>query len=69
MPNRINPNNPREVQHMVNGRWTRKQLCDSPAAAKRALKLQRGVAHGWEPTGQPARNTRRKAAGTPRRRR
>lgn len=46
MPYRIDPNNPRAVQKKSGGRWTRKQLTKSPAAAKRAIRLLRGIEHG-----------------------
>ena len=73
MPNRISPDNPREVQHLVKGRWVHKQTCESAAAAQRALNLLRGKAHGWEPTGALAKDVRNKArakkAATARKRR
>jgi len=49
MPNRIDPNNPKIVQHKVGGRWRKKQKCISAIAAQRALRLLRGVAHGMVP--------------------
>jgi len=38
------------IYHKVGGKWKVKQRCGSVSAAKKALNLLRGVAHGWEPT-------------------
>lgn len=43
------------IYHRVGGKWKVKQTCTSVANAKRALNLLQGVAHGWKPTGKPAR--------------
>jgi len=40
----------KRVLHQKNGKWATKQVCKSPAAAKRAVALLRGVKHGWKPT-------------------
>ena len=47
MPNRRKG---RIIYHKKGGRWRIKQRCKSVANAKRALRLLRGVAHGWKPT-------------------
>ena len=39
------------VLHKKGGKWTVKQTCKSPAAARSAMKLLQGVEHGWKPTG------------------
>lgn len=38
------------IYHKTDGKWTKKQCCESIAAAKRALRLLNAVAHGWKPT-------------------
>jgi len=50
----------RTVYHKKGGKWKKKQTCRSVAAAERAMNLLRGVEHGWEPTGAPARKTGRR---------
>lgn len=58
------------VQHKKGGKWSKKQTCASPAAAKRAMDLLRGVEHGWKSTSRPARKqTRRKTTSKSRKRR
>jgi len=57
MPNRRKG---RIIYHKKGGRWRIKQRCKSVANAKRALRLLRGVAHGWRPTGRKARRRRRR---------
>ena len=47
----------RTILHKTDG-WSKKQTAGSVPKAKRALNLLRGIEHGWEPTGQPARDTR-----------
>jgi len=50
-----------QVLHKKGGKWKVKQTCKSPAAAKRAINLLRGVEHGnWKPTGKPARDVRKR---------
>jgi len=44
----------RTVYKKVNG-LKKVQTCESIAKAKRALRLQRAIHHGWEPTGKPAK--------------
>lgn len=39
------------VYHKKGGKWSVKQKCKSPAAAKAAIRLLQGVKHGWKPTG------------------
>jgi len=46
------------VYHQKNGKWSIKQRTSSPANAKKAMNLLRGVEHGWKPTGKKARKTR-----------
>jgi len=46
MPIRINPNNPRQIQHFINGKWKHKQTCGSPAKAKAAFRLLKGLEKG-----------------------
>ncbi|HUW09480.1 MAG TPA: hypothetical protein VM537_07090 [Anaerolineae bacterium] len=41
----------RRVMHKVDG-WETKQTAKSPARAKRAVRLLRGIEHGWKPTGK-----------------
>jgi len=50
----------RKVLHKKGGKWKVKQTCASPAAAKKAINLLRGVEHGWKPTGKRARKPKRK---------
>lgn len=50
----------RTVFHKKGGKWKKKQTAKSVSAAKRALNLLRGVEHGWQPTGAPARKRRRR---------
>lgn len=50
----------RKVYHKKGGKWKVKQTCRSVSAAKRAINLLRGVAHGWKPTGKKARKRRKK---------
>jgi len=45
----------KKVMHQKGGKWAVKQTCSSPAAAKKAVNLLRGVEHGWQPTGKKAR--------------
>lgn len=47
------------VYHKKNG-WKKKQTAGSTAKAKRAMNLLRGVEHGWRPTGEPARDIRKR---------
>ena len=47
MPNRRKG---KVIYHKKGGKWRIKQRCKSVANAKRALRLLRGVAHGWKPT-------------------
>jgi hypothetical protein len=49
MPNKRVGN---KIYHKVGGNWKLKQKCKSVASAKRAMKLLRGVSHGWRPTGR-----------------
>jgi Zn/Cd-binding protein ZinT len=46
MPYRVSGSN---VLHYKGGKWKVKQHCKSPAAAKRAISLLRGVEHGMKP--------------------
>ena len=39
-----------KVLHYKGGKWKVKQQCSSPAAAKKAVNLLRGIKHGWRPT-------------------
>lgn len=52
MPYKIRGSN---VLHYKNGKWSVKQHCKSPAAAKRAKRLLDAVDHGYKP-----KNKRRK---------
>lgn len=45
----------RKIFHKVGGRWKVKQVATSIENAKSAIKLLRGVEHGWEPTGKKRR--------------
>jgi len=45
----------RRVLHKKSGKWTVKQTCSSPAAAKKAINLLRGIEHGLKPTGKKAK--------------
>jgi len=38
-----------KVMHFKNGKWSVKQTCKSPANAKKAMNLLRGVEHGMVP--------------------
>lgn len=38
------------VYHKKNGKWTIKQVANSSANARAALRLLRAVDHGWKPT-------------------
>ena len=41
-----------KVLHKKGGKWSVKQTCSSPEAAKKALCLLRGIEGGeWKPTG------------------
>lgn len=40
------------IYHKKGGKWVVKQVCRSVAAAKKAMNLLRGIAHGWKPTGK-----------------
>lgn len=57
MPYKVVGNN---VLHQKGGKWSVKQHCKSPAAAKRARSLLEGLEHGkgWKPTGKKARKGR-----------
>jgi len=48
------------VLHKKGGKWTTKQTAKSPARAKRAINLLRGIEHGWKPTGKPTRKKKKK---------
>jgi hypothetical protein len=48
MPYKIGSNK-KSILHYKNGRWSVKQTCSSPAAAKRAIRLLRGIEHGMKP--------------------
>lgn len=39
----------RTIYSKATGKWRKKQTCRSVAAAKRALKLLRGIEHGLVP--------------------
>jgi len=52
------------IYHKVDGKWEVKQRCRSVEAAKGAMNLLRGVAHGWKPTGNPKRNVLARRGGT-----
>jgi len=45
----------KKVMHKKGGEWKTKQVCSSPAAAKKAMRLLQGVEHGWKPTGKRKR--------------
>ena len=47
------------VYHKIRGRWRIKAKCKSVAAAKRMMRLLRGVAHGWKPTGKKSKRRRK----------
>jgi len=49
MPYKIEGNN---VMHKKGGKWKVKQTCSSPENAKKAVRLLRGVEHGWRPSGK-----------------
>lgn len=52
-----------KVYHKKGGKWKVKQRCGSPAKAKRAVNLLRGVEHGdWKPTGRKAKDLRKKSS-------
>ena len=40
------------IQKRTGGKWRTVQRCASAAKAKAALRLRRGVEHGWKPTGK-----------------
>ena len=44
-----------KILHKKGGKWKVKQTCKSVAAAKKAMNLLRGVAHGWKPSGRKAK--------------
>ena len=46
------------VYHKKGNRWVKKQQCSSHESAERAMNLLRGVEHGWEPSGEKARDLR-----------
>ena len=50
----------RKIYHKKGGKWKLKQTCKSVAAAKRAMRLLKGVSHGWRPTGRKAKKVRRR---------
>ncbi len=52
MPYRVDPKNPKNVQHYKNGRWSLKQTAKSAAAAKRTVKLLYGIKGGMKPKSQ-----------------
>ena len=39
-----------DVYHKKGGKWSKKQHCKSPAAARAAIRLLQGVEHGWKPS-------------------
>jgi hypothetical protein len=46
MPYKLNGN---KVMHKKGGKWSVKQTCSSPEAAKKAMRLLNAVEHGWKP--------------------
>jgi len=46
MPYKVEGN---KVLHFKDGKWKVKQTCESPAAAKRAMRLLYGIEHGMKP--------------------
>lgn len=57
MPYKVKGN---KVMHQKGGKWSVKQTASSPAKAKAAMNLLRGIEHGWVPTGKKARKTKKK---------
>jgi len=51
MPYRINPKNPKAVDHFKDGKWSIKQVCDSAENAKEALTVLNMKEHGKSPKG------------------
>lgn len=49
MPYKVEGN---KVLHFKGGKWSVKQTTGSPAKAQAAVRLLRGVEHGWKPTGK-----------------
>jgi len=41
-----------KVLHYKNGKWSVKQTCSSPEAAKKAIRLLQAIKHGFKPTGK-----------------
>lgn len=47
MPYKVEGN---KVMHKKGGKWKVKQVCSSHENAQKAMRLLRGVEHGWEPS-------------------